>query len=188
MKHHYMIVSAETHRADIFKKIYFYRWDWRDEFEERADRPFTLWFFDDDTDTHVYYREEHKDVFTAKYFYVEGDDPEDTITMLQDTARILTIEELIADFSHEADDLKRGSAIYQLGIAATLEPFSPAIGAVFAAGLRDSAPGVRIATLWGMAWPHWDALAPLVEQALHDSDPGVQRAAAALRKAFEQQP
>ncbi|SFB72499.1 hypothetical protein SAMN05421780_101116 [Flexibacter flexilis DSM 6793] len=184
-KQQYLVISEETSLADIANKFYFYKWDWMDEVDEQESSPYTRWYLDKQTNTSIYYREEQKDVFSSRYFYVKGTDIDNTILQLRDAATILSQEDLVKNFNQETDSLKRGSAIYQLGIILTLEAFTPSILAVFAAGLQDSIPGVRIASLWGMAWPHWAEFKPLVEQALQDEDTGVQKTAKALLNALE---
>lgn len=72
MEQAYLIIEPNVRLADIVRAIYFYRWDWKGEVDETANAPYTRLYIDQ-SGVRIFYREEHKDIFSARYFYVEGD-------------------------------------------------------------------------------------------------------------------
>jgi hypothetical protein len=165
----YLIIDPTEHASKIMKAFYFYRWDWIDEFPETEKTPHTLIYIDDETETYIYHREENKNVFQSRYFYVEGENIESTLEMLHAAANILDIKDLIKKYNESDVPLERGSAIYQLGIALCGSAFDSAIYDVFEIALKDNDSGVRIAALAGMAWLGWEEMLPLIEEAKKDS-------------------
>ena len=184
MEKAYLIIDPAIPLAKIVKGIYFCRWSWKDESEETEKTPYTRLYVDDDSKTYIYYREEHKDVFESRYFYVEGEDIESVVKKLYTLADILDTPELIHRYETVEEPRQRGSAVYQLGIAMTGKGFDPKVRDVFQKALQDDEPGVRIAALWGMAWSQWTELLPLIEEAADDTVVEVSRAARTLREAF----
>lgn len=184
MKKVYLIIDPTEHASKIMKAFYFYRWDWIDEFQETEKTPHTLIYFDDETETYIYHREENKDVFQSRYFYVEGENIEPTLEMLRTAANILDIKDLIKRYNESDVPLERGSAIYQLGIALCGSAFASAIYDAFEIALKDNDSGVRIASLAGMAWLGWEQLIPLIEEAKKDSCTDVSSYAKTLQEGF----
>lgn len=171
----YLIINPSIATADIFKKIYFYRWNWIDLFEETDTSPRTFFFEEDGTN--VYLREEHRSYFNAKYFYLEGEDIEEVLQTLKNDIPLLSSEDLITQLREQNDNKERGSAICQLGILWCGQPFEPQIYEVFEKVLEQEKSEVKIAALYGMAWTCWKEIIPLVKLALKDHDEEVSRIA-----------
>lgn len=180
----YLIIDPSEHASKIMKAFYFYRWDWIDEFPETEKKPHTLIYFDDETETYIYHREENKDVFQSRYFYVEGENIEPVLEMLHEAANILDTKDLIKKYSESDVPLERGSAIYQLGIALCGCPFDSVIYNAFEIAIKDKDPGVRIASLAGMAWLGWEELIHLIEEVTKDSCTDVSSYAQTLQEGF----
>lgn len=180
----YLIIEPIQPLAKIVKSIYFYRWDWKDEILETEKNPYTRVYFDDKTETYIYYREENKDVFQSRYFYIEGENIEPVLEKLHEAANILDTKDLIKKFNESDVPLERGSAIYQLGIALCGCPFDSDIYNAFEIAIKDKDPGVRIASLASMAWLGWEELIPLIEDAKKDSCTDVSSYAQTLQEGF----
>ncbi|KAB8139992.1 hypothetical protein F8S13_25940 [Chloroflexia bacterium SDU3-3] len=159
-------------------------WLWLDEVEESDKSPYTLSFKGNSSQTKIFYLEEHKDIFEARYFIVHGDDVDRPLAQIRATVALYSDAELLERCAQEGDARARGSAIYQLGIALTARPFDAAFLPAFERAMADPEPNLRIAALWGIAYPHWPELRPLVEAAARDADAEVRRVAGRLLEVY----
>lgn len=184
MQKAYLIIDSSISSAEIMKKFYFFRWDWRDEIEETKTSPWTSFFEEDETETTIYWRQENKPFSTARYFYLEGEEIEAVVEQLRANIPLFSSEDLIAQLKEENDTLKRKAAIYQLGICWCGQPFQAHIYEVFHQVLAKEQWEVKIAALNAMAWLGWSKMDSLIELAKEDMNPEVVKYAQYLLNAI----
>jgi len=181
----YLIAQPSVTPDAVFQAADKHYWLWLDEQLESDKAPYTLSLRGNSSDTKIFYLEEHKDIFEARYFIVQGDDIDRSVAQIHQSFALSRAAELLEQCAHAGDERQRGSAIYQLGIALTARPCDPAFLPAFARAMAAPEPAVRLAALWGIAWPHWPELRPLVAAAAaRDADAEVRRVAGRLLEAY----
>lgn len=184
MRSLYLIAHPSTTPNAVFDAVDEHYWLWLDEAQETEKTPYTLSLRANGSETKIFYLEEHKDIFEARYFIIHGDDIDRPLAQIRSTFALYSDAELLARCAQASDVRECGSAIYQLGIALTARPFDAAFLPAFERAMGAPEPAVRIAALWGIAYPHWPALRPLVEAAARDADAEVRRVAGRLLEVY----
>ncbi|KAB8140000.1 HEAT repeat domain-containing protein [Chloroflexia bacterium SDU3-3] len=183
----YLIAKPSVTSDVVFQVADEYYWIWLDESEETEQTPYTLSLRANSSETKIFYLEEHKDIFEAKYFIVHGNDPDRALEQIRKAIDLYSDTDLLERCAQAGDTRERGSAIYQLGIALTARAFDTIFVPAFERAMVAPEPAVRIAAIWAIAYPHWPELRGLVElAAAQDADDEVRRVAGRLLEVYDE--